>query len=224
MIGRAGTGVDNVDVPAATRRGIIVANAPGSNMVSAAEHAVGLLLALARNIPQADRALRDGRWDRARFGGVELCDKTLGVLGFGRIGQLVASRARGLGMHVVAHDPFVAPERFRETQVLQAELDELLAGADFITLHAPLTPETRDLICADTIARMKHGVRIVNAARGGLVCLDDLVTALKAAASPAPRWTSSPRSRTRRASSSWRTSSSRPTWARPRRRRRTGRA
>jgi D-3-phosphoglycerate dehydrogenase len=179
VIGRAGTGVDNVDVSAATRRGIIVANAPGSNMVSAAEHAVGLLLALARNIPQADSALRQGRWDRARFGGVELCDKTLGVLGFGRIGQLVASRARGLGMQVIAHDPFVAPERFRETQVLQAELDELLAGADFITLHAPLTPETRDLICADTIGRMKQGVRIVNAARGGLVCLDDLVAALK---------------------------------------------
>ena len=145
VIGRAGTGVDNVDVPAATRRGIIVANAPGSNMVSAAEHAVGLLLAMARNIPQAHAALKEGRWERSRFGGIEVCGKTLGVLGFGRIGQLVASRARGLGMHVIAHDPFVSPERFRETQVMQAGLDELLAASDFITLHAPLTPETEHL-------------------------------------------------------------------------------
>jgi len=114
VIGRAGTGVDNVDVAEATRRGIIVANAPGSNMVSACEHAIGLLLAVARNIPQAHSALTAGRWERSQFGGVELCGKTLGVLGFGRIGQLVASRARGLGMQVVAHDPFVTPERFSE--------------------------------------------------------------------------------------------------------------
>ena len=179
MIGRAGTGVDNVDVPAATRRGIIVANAPGSNMVSAAEHAVGLLLAMARNIPQAHAALKEGRWERSRFGGIEVCGKTLGVLGFGRIGQLVASRARGLGMHVIAHDPFVSPERFRETQVMQAELDELLAASDFITLHAPLTPETEHLVRAETIARMRPGVRIVNAARGGLVDLDALVDGLQ---------------------------------------------
>jgi D-3-phosphoglycerate dehydrogenase len=179
VIGRAGTGVDNVDVPAATRRGIIVANAPGSNMVSAAEHAVGLLLAMARNIPQAHAALKEGRWERSRFGGIEVCGKTLGVLGFGRIGQLVASRARGLGMHVIAHDPFVSPERFRETQVMQAELDELLAASDFITLHAPLTPETEHLVCAETIARMRPGVRIVNAARGGLVDLDALVDGLR---------------------------------------------
>jgi D-3-phosphoglycerate dehydrogenase len=179
VIGRAGTGVDNVDISAATRRGIIVANAPGSNMVSAAEHAVGLLLALARNIPQADRALRDGRWDRARFAGIELYDKTLGVIGFGRIGQLVAARARGLGMHVLAHDPFVAPERFREMQVMQAGLEELLRGSDFITLHAPLTPQTRNLISVEAIDRMRPGVRIVNAARGGLIDLDALVAALK---------------------------------------------
>ena len=179
VIGRAGTGVDNVDVPAATRRGIIVANAPGSNMVSAAEHAVGLLLAMARNIPQAHAALKEGRWERSRFGGIEVCGKTLGVLGFGRIGQLVASRARGLGMHVIAHDPFVSPERFRETQVMQAGLDELLAASDFITLHAPLTPETEHLIRAETIARMRPGVRIVNAARGGLVDLDALVDGLQ---------------------------------------------
>src|SRR3954470_13163260 len=179
VIGRAGTGVDNVDVAAATRRGIIVANAPGSNMVSAAEHAVGLLLALARNIPQAHAALTQGRWERSRFGGVELCDKTLGVLGFGRIGQLVAARARGLGMKVLAHDPFVSPDRFRELQVTEATMEEVLAGSDFLTLHAPLTTETECLIRAETIALMRPGIRIVNAARGGLVDLDALVAALE---------------------------------------------
>jgi D-3-phosphoglycerate dehydrogenase / 2-oxoglutarate reductase len=179
VVGRAGTGVDNVDVAEATRRGVIVANAPGSNMVSAAEHAVGLLLAVARNIPQAHAALTEGRWERSRFAGVELCDKTLGVLGFGRIGQLVAARARGLGMHVVAHDPFVTPERFREAHVAHCSLDEVLSTADFITLHAPLTAETRHLIREETIARMRPGVRIVNAARGDLVDLPALVEALK---------------------------------------------
>jgi D-3-phosphoglycerate dehydrogenase len=179
VVGRAGTGVDNVDVAEATRRGIIVANAPGSNMVSAAEHAIGLLLALARNIPQAHAALVQGRWERSRFGGVELQGKTLGVLGFGRIGQLVAARARGLGMQVVAHDPFVTPERFREAQVAHCTLDEVLAGADFISLHAPLTADTRHLIRSETIDRMNPGVRIVNAARGDLVDLEALVAALK---------------------------------------------
>jgi D-3-phosphoglycerate dehydrogenase len=179
VIGRAGTGVDNVDVAEATRRGIIVANAPGSNMVSAAEHAIGLLLAVARNIPQAHAALTAGRWERSRFGGVELCGKTLGVLGFGRIGQLVASRARGLGMQVVAHDPFVTPERFREAQVAYCSLDEVLEQADFITLHAPLTADTRHLVREETIARMRPGVRLVNAARGDLVDIDALVVALK---------------------------------------------
>ncbi len=179
VVGRAGTGVDNVDVDEATRRGIIVANAPGSNMVSAAEHAIGLLLALARNIPQAHAALVDGRWERSRFGGVELCGKTLGVLGFGRIGQLVAARARGLGMQVIAHDPFVTPERFREAQVTHCTLEEVLAGAEFISLHAPLTADTHHLVRDETIDLMQPGVRIVNAARGDLVDLDALVAALK---------------------------------------------
>ena len=179
VVGRAGTGVDNVDIAEATRRGIIVANAPGSNMVSAAEHAIGLLLAMARNIPQAHAALVDGRWERSRFGGVELADKTLGVLGFGRIGQLVSARARGLGMQVIAHDPFVTPERFREAQVGHCTLDEVLEGADFISLHAPLTTDTRHLISAETIGRMRPGVRIVNAARGDLIDVDALVAALK---------------------------------------------
>ena len=144
MIGRAGTGVDNVDVAAATRRGIIVANAPGSNMVSAAEHAVGLLLAMARNIPQAHAALMQGRWERSRFGGVELCDKTLGVLGFGRIGQLVAV-ARPRPGHARDRPRPVRRRRSASASCtsMQAAMEEVLARSDFITLHAPLTAETR---------------------------------------------------------------------------------
>jgi D-3-phosphoglycerate dehydrogenase len=180
VIGRAGVGVDNVDVEAATRRGIVVANAPESNIVSAAEHAVGLLVALARNIPQAHAALKDGRWERSKWGGVELADKTLAILGFGRIGQLVARRAEGLGMRVVAFDPFVSAERYDELGVEQAEsLDAALAGADFVTLHAPSTPETKGMINAETLAQMKDGVRIVNAARGALVDEAALYEALK---------------------------------------------
>ncbi|HYX84019.1 MAG TPA: phosphoglycerate dehydrogenase [Gaiellales bacterium] len=179
VIGRAGTGVDNVDVAAATRRGIIVANAPGSNMVAAAEHAVGLLLAIARNIPQAHAALVQGRWERRRYGGVELADKTLAVIGFGRIGQLVAARARALEMRVVVYDPFVSAERCRELQVTPGSLENVLLQADFVTLHAPLTDETRHLLNADRIALMKPGVRIVNAARGDLIDLDALVAALR---------------------------------------------
>src|SRR5438128_4623932 len=180
VIGRAGVGVDNVDVDAATRRGIVVANAPESNVVSAAEHTVGLLVALARNIPQAHAALKDGRWERSRWGGVELADKTLGVLGFGRIGQQVARRALGLGMRVVAYDPFVAKERYRELGVERAESPEdVLAAVDFLTLHLPLTPETTGFLDEDAFGRMKDGVRIVNAARGELVDEPALVGALK---------------------------------------------
>ncbi len=170
VIGRAGVGVDNVDVEAATRKGIVVANAPESTVVSAAEHTIGLLLALSRNIPQAYAALKQGRWERSRYGGIELADKTLGVLGFGRIGQQVARRALALGMRVVACDPFVARDRFRELGVDRAEtVDELLAAAEFLTLHVPLTEETRGLVGPDTLARMRDGVRIVNTARGELV-------------------------------------------------------
>jgi D-3-phosphoglycerate dehydrogenase len=179
VIGRAGVGVDNVDVDAATRRGIVVANAPESNVVSAAEHAVGLLLALARNIPQAHAALVAGRWERSKWGGVEVADKTLGVLGFGRIGRLVARRALGLQMKIVAYDPFVAPERFRELGAESASFDEVLERAEFLTLHLPLNDETRGAIDADAIARMRDGVRIVNAARGELVDIDALVAALE---------------------------------------------
>jgi D-3-phosphoglycerate dehydrogenase len=179
VIGRAGVGVDNVDVDAATRQGIVVANAPESNVVSAAEHAVGLLLALARNIPQAHAALVDGRWERSKWGGVEVADKVLGVLGFGRIGRLVARRALGLQMKVVAYDPFVAPERFRELGAEAASFDEVLERADFLTLHLPLNDETRGAIDAAAIARMKDGARLVNAARGDLVDVDALVAALE---------------------------------------------
>ena len=180
VIGRAGVGVDNVDVDAATRRGIVVANAPESTVVSAAEHTIGLLLALSRNIPQAHAALKQGRWERSRHGGVEVSGKTLGVLGFGRIGQQVARRALGLGMRVVAHDPFVSKERFRELGVERAEdADEVLAAADYLTLHLPLTDETARSIGADTFAKMRDGVRLVNAARGELVDEDALIEALR---------------------------------------------
>ncbi|HSC91824.1 MAG TPA: phosphoglycerate dehydrogenase [Gaiellaceae bacterium] len=180
VIGRAGVGVDNVDVDAATRRGIVVANAPESNIVSAAEHTVGLLVALARNIPQAHAALKQGRWERSRWGGVELADKTLGVLGLGRIGQLVARRALGLGMRVVAYDPFVSPERFRELGVDQAASPEdVYAAADFLTVHLPLTDETRGILGRDAFARMRDGVRVVNAARGELVDEQALIEALR---------------------------------------------
>ncbi len=180
VIGRAGVGVDNVDVEAATRRGIVVANAPESTVVSAAEHTIGLLVALSRNIPQAHAALKQGRWERRSWGGVELAGKTLGVLGFGRIGQQVARRAAGLGMRVVAYDPFVAPERFRELGIERLEAQEdVLAAAEFLTLHLPLTAETRGSIGAEALARMRGGVRIVNAARGELVDEDALLEALR---------------------------------------------
>jgi D-3-phosphoglycerate dehydrogenase len=180
MIGRAGVGVDNVDVAAATRRGIVVANAPESTVISAAEQTIGLLVALARNIPQAHAALKQGRWERSRWGGVELDGKTLGVVGFGRIGQQVARRAIGLGMRVVAYDPFVSAERFRELGVDHvATVDEVLAAGDFVTLHSPLTDETRKLIDRDAIAKMRDGARLVNAARGGLVDDDALIEAIR---------------------------------------------
>ncbi len=180
VIGRAGVGVDNVDVEAATRRGIVVANAPESTVISAAEHTVGLLVALARNIPQAHAALKQGRWERSAWGGVELEGKTLGVLGFGRIGQQVARRALGLGMRVLAYDPFVAKERFRELGVERVESpDEVLAAAEFLTLHLPLTPETRGFLGREAIAKLPDGARVINAARGELVDEEALVEALR---------------------------------------------
>jgi D-3-phosphoglycerate dehydrogenase len=179
VIGRAGVGVDNVDVDAATKRGIIVANAPQSNIITAAEHTFALMLALARNIPQAHAALVSGRWERSKWGGVEVYDKTLGLLGFGRIGQLVAARARGFGMRVVAFDPFVSAARFRELGVEKAESsDDLYAQSDFISIHLPRTPETRGWLDAEALAKCRDGVRIVNCARGDLVVTEDLRAAL----------------------------------------------
>lgn len=170
VIGRAGVGVDNVDVPAATKRGIVVANAPESNVVTAAEHTLALLLALARNVPQANNALREGKWDRSKYSGVELYEKTLGVLGFGRIGQLVAQRARGFQMRVLAFDPFVSAERYRDLGVEKADSPEdIYAQADFLTIHLPKTPETEGFINAAALQKMRDGVRILNVARGGLI-------------------------------------------------------
>jgi D-3-phosphoglycerate dehydrogenase / 2-oxoglutarate reductase len=178
-VGRAGVGVDNVDVPVATKRGIVVANAPESNVITAAEHTMALLLALARNVPQAHASLIGGAWERSKFSGVELYEKTLGILGFGRIGQLVAQRARGFNMHVLAFDPYVSAERYRELGVGQAgSPDDVYAAADFITLHLPKTPDTEGWLNADVLARCKDGVRILNVARGPLVVDEDLKAAI----------------------------------------------
>jgi D-3-phosphoglycerate dehydrogenase len=178
-IGRAGVGIDNVDVPAATKRGIIVANAPESNVVTAAEHTMALLLALARNVPQAHAALTQGKWERSKWSGIELEGKTLGILGFGRIGQLVAQRAKGFGMRVLAFDPFVAADRYRELGVDKAENSDAVYGeADFLTLHLPKTPETEGWLDAEALAKCKDGVRILNVARGPLIVDADLEAAL----------------------------------------------
>ncbi|MFZ2050483.1 MAG: phosphoglycerate dehydrogenase [Solirubrobacteraceae bacterium] len=170
VIGRAGVGVDNVDVEAATERGIIVANAPESNVVTAAEHTMALLLALARNIPQAHASLISGKWERSKFSGVEVYEKTLGIVGFGRIGQLVAHRAKGFGMKVLAFDPFVSAERYRELGVEKADgPDDIYAQADFITIHLPKTSETANFLDTEAFAKMRDGVRVLNVARGGLI-------------------------------------------------------
>jgi D-3-phosphoglycerate dehydrogenase / 2-oxoglutarate reductase len=178
-VGRAGVGVDNVDVAAATKRGIVVANAPQSNVITAAEHTMALLLALARNVPQAHSSLTSGRWDRSKFSGVELYEKTLGILGFGRIGQLVAQRAKGFNMKVVAYDPFVGADRYRELGVEAADSpDAVYAAADFLTLHLPKTPDTEGWLNSEVLAKCKDGVRILNVARGPLVVDEDLRAAL----------------------------------------------
>jgi len=178
-VGRAGVGIDNVDVAAATKRGIVVANAPQSNVITAAEHTMALLLALARNVPQAYVSLTSGRWERAKFSGVELYEKTLGILGFGRIGQLVAQRARGFNMKVIAFDPYVGAERYRELGVEKADSsDDVYAAADFLTLHLPKNDETEGWLDAEALAKCKHGVRILNVARGPLVVEEDLQAAL----------------------------------------------
>ncbi|HJT46220.1 MAG TPA: phosphoglycerate dehydrogenase, partial [Chthoniobacterales bacterium] len=180
VIGRAGVGVDNVDVEAATRRGVIVLNAPGGNTVSTAEHAFSLLLNVARKIPQADANLRARKWNRKDFEGVELYSKTLGVIGMGRIGSELSRRAIAFGMRVIAFDPYLSASRARSLQVeLVEELDDLLAAADFISLHTPLTDETRHLLDATRLAKTKCGIRIINCARGGLIDEAALAAALE---------------------------------------------
>ena len=170
VVGRAGVGVDNVDVETATRRGVIVMNAPGGNTVSTAEHAFSLLLCAARKLPQADAMVRSGKWSRKEFQGVELYNKSLGIIGMGRIGSELSRRAIAFGMRVLAFDPYLSATRARSLQVeLVDELDDLLREADFITLHTPLTPETHHLLNAERFAKMKRGVRIINCARGGLI-------------------------------------------------------
>jgi D-3-phosphoglycerate dehydrogenase len=180
VIGRAGIGLDNVDVETATASGVMVVNAPQSNTLSAAEHTMAMLLAQARNIPQAHGALRQGRWERSHWEGVELSDKTLGIVGLGRIGRLVAQRALAFGMRLVGHDPFVAADRARQLSVELLDLDELMATADFVTLHLAKTPETMGLIDADLLAKAKPGLRLVNVARGGIVDESDLAAAIAA--------------------------------------------
>jgi D-3-phosphoglycerate dehydrogenase len=179
VVGRAGVGVDNIDVPAATERGIVVMNAPDGNTITTAEHTIALLIALARRVPQANSSLKSGRWDRKAFIGVELQGKTLGVVGLGRIGRTVAARARAFGMKIVAFDPFIAPEQARDLEIELASLEDLFALADFITIHTPLTTETRGVIDREAFARMKKGVRIINCARGGLVDESALYDAIK---------------------------------------------
>jgi D-3-phosphoglycerate dehydrogenase len=178
VIGRAGIGVDNIDVPAATQRGIVVMNTPFGNSITTAEHAIAMMLALARQLPSADRSTQAGKWEKSRFMGVEITGKTLGIIGCGNVGSVVADRAIGLKMKVVAFDPFLSQERALTLGVEKVELDELLGRADFITLHTPLTDATRNIIDAKALAKAKHGVRIINCARGGLVVEEDLKAAL----------------------------------------------
>jgi D-3-phosphoglycerate dehydrogenase len=180
VIGRAGVGVDNIDLDAATQRGVIVVNAPLGNTISAAEHTIGLMLALSRHIPDADASLRGGAWKRQQFAGVEVRDKTLGLIGLGNVGAEVARRAKGLDMHVVAYDPFVSAERAQMLGVeLAASQDEVIHRADFLSLHTKLTEETRNMIGARELAMMKPGARLINTARGELVDIDALVAAVK---------------------------------------------
>jgi len=179
VIGRAGIGVDNVDIPAASRKGIIVMNTPFGNSITTAEHAIAMMFALARELPEASASTKAGKWEKNRFMGVEITGKTLGIVGCGNIGSIVATRAVGLKMHVVAFDPFLSDSRAQELGVEKVELDDLFARADFITLHTPMTDKTRGMINAASIARMKTGVRIINCARGGLIVEPDLLGALK---------------------------------------------
>jgi D-3-phosphoglycerate dehydrogenase len=179
VIGRAGTGTDNIDKEAATKRGIVVMNTPGGNTITTAEHTIAMLMSLVRKIPQATASLRAKKWEKKKFMGTEIYNKTLGIIGMGKIGSVVAERARGLGMNVIAYDPFVTPKVAERLGVELVSLDELFARADFITIHAPKNKETENLINKDAFKKMKTGVRIINCARGGIVNEDDLYNAIK---------------------------------------------
>ena len=178
VIGRAGIGLDNVDIPAASKRGIVVMNTPGGNTVTTGEHAIAMMLSLARQIPQATASMKAGKWEKSRFMGHEFMNKTLGIIGIGRVGSIVADRALGLKMKVIAHDPFISPEAAEKMGITLASLDEIYRTADFITVHTPMTKETRGLINSEAFAKMKPGVCIVNCARGGIVDEKDLFDAL----------------------------------------------
>jgi D-3-phosphoglycerate dehydrogenase len=179
VIGRAGIGVDNVDIPEASKKGIIVMNTPFGNSITTAEHAIAMMFAVARQIPEASASTHAGKWEKSKFMGVELFNKTLGVIGAGNIGGIVCDRAVGLKMKVVAYDPFLSEERARELKVEKVELEELLARADFITLHVPMTEQTKNILSREALAKTKPGVRIINCARGGLVDEEALADALK---------------------------------------------
>src|SRR6185295_1323882 len=179
VVGRAGTGVDNIEVAAATRRGIVVMNAAAGNTITTAEHTMAMLLALARQIPQAVESTKSGRWEKTKFPGVELMGKTLGIVGLGRIGSAVAERARAFGMNVLAYDPYFTQEAARDLDIEMAPLDDVVRHSDFITVHTPLTDETRGIINASAIGKMKPGVRLINCARGGLIDEQALAEAIR---------------------------------------------
>jgi D-3-phosphoglycerate dehydrogenase / 2-oxoglutarate reductase len=179
VIGRAGSGLDNVDIPSANKKGVVVMNTPGGNTVTTAEHTLGMIFACARMIPQADASMKAGKWEKKKFEGVELYEKTIGIVGLGAIGGVVANRCTALGMKVLAFDPFISTEKAKQLGIELADLEAIWKRADFITLHTPKTKETANLINKDTIARMKNGVRIINCARGGIVNEQDLFEALK---------------------------------------------
>ena len=179
VVGRAGSGLDNVDIPAASKRGIVVMNTPGGNTITTAEHAIALMVSLARKIPQATASMKGGKWEKNKFMGNELFNKKLGVVGIGQVGAIVADRAQGLKMHVIAYDPFISPEAAEKLGVTLTSLDELVKSADFITVHTPLTKETRGIINAAAFEKMKKGVFIINCARGGIVNEKDLLAALQ---------------------------------------------
>jgi D-3-phosphoglycerate dehydrogenase len=179
VIGRAGVGYENIDADIATKKGIVVMNTPGGNNVTTGEHTIALMMALARHIPQAVASLKGGKWDRNKFVGVEMCNKTIGVIGLGNVGRIVAERAAALRMKVIGFDPFIAAENIARMGVQPGTLDDIFTKADFITVHVPLTPDTQGLINKAAFARMKPGVRIINCARGGIVDETDLAEAIK---------------------------------------------